>query len=415
MGEWKDAKYYNIPFWLNSNNSIDSVTGTRNVDGWNYISVAEDDDYYYIALDMCSDQTNNTDGEWIDFYLANRLPEFLSPLSLHALRDRGAEWICMDIDAGAPFPRSVDIHGGISEYNDIPIVDPADNVSIIAGETNDTYAAYWRSGDVNYTISSVVGTDLYNAAVGGLITGNEIIWEMAINITEKLPDGYEPTFFSGITGIDVNLEIGGNLTSIDGLQYIENDTAGEILVYLQPNMNHVDASDPAIFDAGGGEWIPFDAGEMVDFTLPVNPSMVNATTGMIYLTMIGYNELNSTAPAAYEVYIDKASLSISTKDHDSYVDTTVDSDNYDLAWGYGPSPNIEAEHRMYEFRVAKSEFPVLDPSMPDMLNVFIAGYGTLALEDTDFWIYPQTMEGYLASMFTGFPISDRQFVSFDMA
>ena len=42
--EWLRSTYYNMPFYLDVNNSIDPVAGVANVDGWNYLSVGEDEE-----------------------------------------------------------------------------------------------------------------------------------------------------------------------------------------------------------------------------------------------------------------------------------------------------------------------------------------------------------------------------------
>ena len=70
--EWIRSSYHNIPFYLDVDNDLDTLVNKSNVDGWNYLSVAEDADFYYFAVDLCSDRTNNMDGEWFSVHLANR-------------------------------------------------------------------------------------------------------------------------------------------------------------------------------------------------------------------------------------------------------------------------------------------------------------------------------------------------------
>ena len=94
--EWLRSSYYNIPFYLDVNNDVDPVVDLANVDGWNYLSVAEDEDYYYLALDLCSDRTNNKAGEWLALHIANQIPDAVdSRLAFYTLEDYGYEivWI----------------------------------------------------------------------------------------------------------------------------------------------------------------------------------------------------------------------------------------------------------------------------------------------------------------------------------
>jgi hypothetical protein len=413
--EWSMMKHYNYPFWLDVNNTIDPECGIANVDGWNYISVGADDNYYYIGLDLCSDRTNNTNGEWIAYYLANRLPEFgmtgySANFPMHAMRDAGGEWIDYDVENESEFNRSIDIKPFNVYHGDIPIVEPHDNVTLRSGSTTDGYTEYWTSDDINYTMKSETGSDIYNG-IAGIMTGEQVTWEIAINVSSKFPRGYESLFLGNMTTLDVDIEIGGNLTSVDHLMFSQNTTADEIVVWLQANTMYKNVSDPTFVNGANGHWVPFNANDESIHSLTFNPSIVNSTTGMLYLTLVCYNELNSTNATAFEIYVDKFTLAMNTRGYGDYHDTTVNSSNYDLAWSFGTSPNCGVLHRMFELRVSRSEFPV---TTNDELYLFIAGYGTMAFEDVDYWIYPYSLDGMFSAFEFGMPVANDQFALFGL-
>ncbi|MHA1503535.1 MAG: hypothetical protein ACTSSB_17025, partial [Candidatus Heimdallarchaeota archaeon] len=142
--EWKRANYYNIPFYLDVDNSIDPVEGKRNVDGWNYLSVGEDDNYYFVALDLCSDRTNNLDGEWISYFMANRMPEISSSkLAFQSLVDYGYEYLYYNVSGDVPYNNSVNSFPFTTNFNDIPFVPEYDYMEVLYGETSDNYLDFW--------------------------------------------------------------------------------------------------------------------------------------------------------------------------------------------------------------------------------------------------------------------------------
>ena len=63
-----------------------------------------------------------------------------------------------------------------------------------------------------------------------------------------------------------------------------------------------------------------------------------------------------------------------------------------------------------KFKIAKSEFPILSD---EIFYVSVSGYGTMAIEDTNYWVYPNF--GYpLPHIFSS--VSDKHhFLPFDMS
>jgi hypothetical protein len=376
--EWVRSTYYNLPFYLDVDNSIDPLEGLSNVDDWNYIHVAEDENYYYIALDLCSDRTNNLEDEWISFFLANRMPEIQgSNLALHSLVDYGFEYVYYNVSGDVVFPDAQYVGFGFNDFYDIPIVPETDLMYTIYGNTSSSYLDFWNTNDNrNFTIES-----FFTDPVGSWADGDYIDYQFGIDIDEKMPNIDTSTFMSAITDMDLTMMITGNLTS-DPYDHISE--ADEIWCSVfQHGPMPSDHSDP-LFDLVFNT-ISFPANSYVYRTVDLDHSGINNTDGMFYFTIHCWNENNLTDPSAYELYIDNLNLHIRTDNYGTTIGSTITPTNYDIKWSYGPSVNCAENHRQFEFRVAKSEFPNL---ADDMLYLCVAGYGTMLLVGTDFWQYP---------------------------
>jgi hypothetical protein len=401
--EWLRSTYYNMPFYLDVDNNIDPVVDLANVDGWNYLSVAEDEDYYYVALDLCSDRTNNKNGEWISLHLANRLPDtYWSKLALFALEDFGYEWFFYDVENDEPIGYHMDPNPGLIDYRDVPLFPEADTIEILRGNTTGNWNDFWTYNDgLNFT-----GTSYYYEALDGWLPGQFLDIQFGVNITEKAPDGIEYLFLPSIDDLDLEFTLKANLTS---------DPAGHALdpteFYFgvsEHGPTPVDMSNPGVFMADTNE-VPFSGDTIIIGSVDLDHTTINPTNGMLYFTIHCYNEAD-VVPTGYEIQFDKLSLKIHGGDIASIIGNTTANGNYEIAHGYGASDNCAEAHRMFEFKIAKSEFPTLDD---EMLYLNVAGYGTMAIAGTNYWMHP----------ISGWPIpplyeslySKSQFLALDMS
>jgi hypothetical protein len=401
--EWARATHHNIAFYLDVDNSVDPLVSKNNVDGWNYMSIAEDENYYYVALDLCSDRTNNEIGEWISFFTANRMPQFLSSnLALHSLVDRGLEYVFYDVENNLVFPNDQFTGPGTNHYYEIPIVPETDLIYALYGNTSSSYLDFWRIGDSkNYTIESFL-TD----PPGSWMLGNYLDLQFGIDIDEKMPDIDTSTFMAAIADMDLSIRISANKTT----NYVDHFFKAEDFycsVYEHGPMPS-DFEDP-LFDSDYNN-LNFNAGYYTTNMVDLDHAGINATDGMFYFTIHCWNEVNATHPTAYELYIDSMNLHFQTTNYYSTVGSTVSAANYDIAWAYGPSENCAEDHRMFEFRIAKSEFPNM---AEDMIYLCVAGYGTMAMPGLNYWQYPQYGE-YLTPL-NQFVDSSFDFLAFDMS
>ena len=96
-GEWDDAEHKTMWF-INASPS--------NTDGYNYMYLAEDLDNLYIAIDLCSDTTNDPTGEWLGLWL-NTNETFTNTSTVgpwEAALNAGLESLVYDVDNDMEIP-----------------------------------------------------------------------------------------------------------------------------------------------------------------------------------------------------------------------------------------------------------------------------------------------------------------------
>jgi hypothetical protein len=400
--EWRRATHYNIPFYLDVDNTLDTEEGKRNVDGWNYISVGEDATNYYIALDLCSDRTNNLEDEWIAFFLSNRMPDiFYSRLALNSLQDYGLEYLFYNVSGNKPYNYSFDDGFFPTSSYDIPILPENDIVDVILGNTTSSIYDFWNGNDgKTYSITS------YQTDPGAnWIEGHYASILFGINVTKKFPEMETAQFLSDLSDMDLYYFMTANITAnpLDHADYAER--------FYCTIAEHGPSAPP--FDSPGYlldyNHINFQNDTFTSGSVDLDHSNINGTDGMFYFTLHCYNELNNTDSAFYEVFIDRLSLKLTTTSIQTLIDNTITEGNYNLKWTYGSSDNCANNHRMFEFSIAKSEFP----EMPDdKLYVMVGGYGTMSLVGTNYWAYPGDNNN---NPLVNFPEHMSDFVCLDMS
>jgi hypothetical protein len=62
--------------------------------------------------------------------------------------------------------------------------------------------------------------------------------------------------------------------------------------------------------------------------------------------------------------------------------------NYQIAWGFGPSPNNASDHRMFELSIPISELELYDDNGD--IGIIVGGYGTLGyINGSNFWVFSE--------------------------
>lgn len=415
-GEWDSAQYSRIPFWLDVNNTVDPTTGTRNVDAWNYLYVGSDTSNYYFGLDLVSDQTNNVDGEWLDIYLANQMPQIeASEFGFHAMRDHGFEFINYNTSTDASMPRMIDYGSATNDYS-IPFVPGVDSYTVRYGTTSSSYKDFWREDGSNFTVhSEVVPNSEMDASAGGYDNTNLVVINFVFDIESKFPKGYADNFLAGVNLTHLYLETSMTATFDADGSWAEPDpdtilavavTDDDSAMFDSSSFN--DVSGTGIYAFDDGYFYSFPANENTadrfDNTAPISMAVNNKW----YFSLVFWNE-NGT-DTDFTVMIDKLCIGVRTSGIDAYSDTSIATANYNVEFSYGASDNSAVPHRMYEIRVAKSEFPT---NGDGNLYVYFAGYGTMAMSGIDLWFYPYSLYSFV-SLLSGseFPLYDGMFSQF---
>ena len=401
--EWLRSSYSNIPFYLDIDNQIDPIENKANVDGWNYISVAEDENFYYFAVDLCSDRTNNEAGEWFAFQLANRLPDALdSKLAFWSLEDYGYEYLFFNVSDNSVFDHYLEPNFGTINYYDIPIVPEMDIMQVLRGSVVGGFDDFWFSDDHNY----LEVTSKFYEADATWLAGDFVDVMFGVNITEKFPDEEVSTFMASLADMDLRFVIESNLTSNPPV-HVGDPSLIHFSIAEHGGMPG-NISDVSFLSSYEEE--TFIANNTYYLESNFDYNTINATNGMFYFTIHAWNDEDPLYPTAYRFLIDKLSLKFTTINVGSIVGTTIASSNYDIAFSYGPSENCAEDHRMFEFKVAKSEFP---PLPDEMLYLNLAGYGTMLMTGTNYWVYP-VYDFPIPPIFSS--IDNRfEFLAFDMS
>ncbi len=400
--EWIRSSYNNIPFYLDVDNELDPVENKTNVDGWNYLSVGEDADYYYVAVDLCSDRTNNKNGEWFALNLANRLPDTTySKLAFYALEDFGYEFFYYNVSDDSVFEDELYTYFPHQIHYDIPIVPETDILEVFRGNiTGDFYDIWGDYDDMNITATSRFYTNDSN-----WLAGNFLDIHFGVNILEKFPDVNITAFTSTLIDMELVYKLQSNLTA-DPSHFFEADK------FHCSIAEH--GGEPGDMDSGYflNNYTPISFNDNIYSigSVDLNHTNYNPSTGMFYFSIHCWNEVNASHSTGYELQIDKLNLKFTSYALGYVVGNSIASGNYEIAYSYGPSENSPEDHRMFEFKIAKAEFPTLDD---EFLYLNIAGYGTLAMEGTNFWMYPMNGDPMppVQSSITDY----RQFAKFDMS
>ncbi len=407
MREWARSSYYNIPFYLDVDNAIDTETNLSNVDGWNYLSVAEDEENYYFALDLCSDRTNNPDGEWVSIALANRMPELLnSKLGMYAIEDYGLEHLMYNVSSNEVFEEEITLFSTNEASGGIPFVPEYDSYEVVKGTMEGDYIDFWYSNDNKFITlkSEYCEIDPFNNE------SDIIAVDFAVNITEKFPKLNASELVSAITDLDIRLSISGNVSANNAL----NLPYAEVISFrvVEHGAMPVDYNDPTYLSNINN--IVFQNDSFTSTNADCDHNTINLTNGMYYFSLYGWNNDNVTYPTEFEVYIDQLDIRIASNilNVGTTKGTSLFSGNYDVSYAFGSSEMCEIAHRMFEIRISKSEFPVLDD---DMLYVNVAGYGTMAIADSNYWVYPLSEIGIGASPIIEFYDDTVDFLKFNMS
>ena len=344
--EWVDADW-KIDFYLDVDNNPD-WNSKINVDGNNTLYIGEDSANLYLGLDLCSDRSDNETGEWIGVWLntANRV--FDNYFEWADFFNNGTETLLYEVDNDKPWEYYTNTVSFLWEY----VNDDSEYVSSYGTiDGNSAALRTYLEGDFNITSETVGSDDLY--------------W---INFSVDLTKWYAlEAEIDDFKAMNITIITEHNDT-INDQKIILWNSDGTIPPLNDPqqviSLNNLNSYVSDTFEYGLGN---LTTDKKLQFSLMGNHS----TPFKTWLDVLNFRPLRNFTSMAGLVEVPYSTIQ-----------------TYQIAWGFGPSPNNATNHRMFEFAIPKIELELYDPN--EDLGIMVGGYGTLAFIDTNYWIFSIT-------------------------
>ncbi|MHA1963815.1 MAG: hypothetical protein ACXACG_01935 [Candidatus Thorarchaeota archaeon] len=359
--EWSNA-VHKVQWYMDADAS--------NSDGYNYMYLDEDPYNLYVALDLCSDQTDDSTGEWVGLWLntnetAVYNPEWDYPIEWAEALDNGMESLLHDVDNEKTIEFFTDQTPVLATYES-----PSEWI-VVDGTTEGVASDLSSNDDIYFNMTSEFnGTHyVYRLDV-------DIDFFDSFTIFEDLHIEHVPrVYFSWRS--QHNVSIDEHFVSV-------SDNEGE----LNPDI---------YYDMGTS------TSEVNDGVNIYRENFTSSTN--LRMSMNGVNNVpfnTSFELIMYEVYVDRRT---NIGQYSVYPYASIR--NYDIAWAYGPTENNASDHRSFEFKIPKSELEGYE--MDNDLGIIAGGYGTLAS-------WPGTHRWVLAgSIDTGIPEEDSsEYINYTM-
>lgn len=342
--EWSDADW-KVVFYLDVDNTPD-YSGKINVDGENVLYIGEDLNNLYLALDLCSDRSDNETGEWIGVWLNTANRTFDNWVDWVTFFDNGVETMMHDVEENQPWEYYLeDIFLYTEHINDDTEIIPT--LGKVDGSA-DFLREWWTPDYVNIT-SETIGA-------------NEIYW---INFSVDLSKWYE--FQDEINAIQrLQIRVGTEhsifvdehkliLWNSDGTLPALNDPQ-QVISLNNQNSYLLELHDYCLAN--------LTVDNKLQFSLFANNSAPFTTR----LERLDFNVYRNQTNWAGDISVPHSTIN-----------------SYQLDWSFGSSPNNATDHRMFELSIPKSELEHYDPNRD--LGIIVGGYGTLSyINGSNFWV-----------------------------
>ncbi|MHA2204411.1 MAG: hypothetical protein ACXABC_01020 [Candidatus Thorarchaeota archaeon] len=320
----------------------------ENSDGYNYMYIDEDIDNLYLALDLCSDQTNNESGEWVGVWLNTNNTVISNSDEWAAKVNQGMESLIYDVE------------------NDqlIPFFDPS-------GFWDFEYYYIEQNSDfvvLNGTLSGDAG-DLFSSDnqylnITSEYNGSYYISRMDLemdfySLFDSFPELYSPEIFQ----ITVFCDSLGNVTINEHFLSIADEQA-KLNQDIRLGLPTGTSSSLAIADVAR-ENFTSNTKTILSFNGIDNAPFVTSYDRITVEFRLNYSNF----------------IGAGTVDHPY---TSIEA--FDIAWSFGPTVNNASDHRQFEIKIPKSELEGY--SMDTDLGLLVGGYGTLiSFPNTHNWVY----------------------------
>lgn len=343
-GEWDDADWI-IPFYLDVDNTPD-YNGKINVDGINFLYLGEDKSNLYIALDLCSDRSDNETDEWVGVWLNTADRVFDNFFDWADFFDNGVETLVYDVE-------NDQIWSYFSPYVLWQWHNVNDDSEYVAqyGITEGTKENFTNSINPDFKITSenVSSKDLY--------------WlNFSIDLTKWV---YMEQEFGVVQALDMMLGSQNNIT-IDSHKLVVWNSDGTFPSLIDPlqviSLNTLSSYDQSYYNIGIGN---LTADHKLQFSLIGNNSISFKTS----INLLRFRFLANYTNWAGHVRVPH---------------TTINS--YQIDRSFGASPNNATDHRMFEISIPKTELEHFKSN--EELGIIVGGYGTLGyINGSNFWVF----------------------------
>ena len=360
--EWQGLDW-KVPFFLD----IDDVGNPPDTDGYNYLYLGEDLTNLYIGLDLCSDKTGGTTGEWVSVWLTTNNRTFSNYLEWEPYLDDGVESLVYNVEESQEWDfLSNTIGGAAMRVND-----------------DSEYTATYGNIDGNTTHMFNLNGELFNITAEN-VGGNYVSWVEFTVDTTKWFSIFEEISAANILWIEFQIYTNASITISEHLLYLAYSDG-----IVNPNdsdqvrnLSTTTSLEVLQFDYGAGN---LSANREMKFVLYANDTSPFITHIDSLHLSVYTNQTNSIATVSYPY-------------------TSIN--NYDVEWSFGPSANNATNHRMYEMRIPKSELEHYDPN--EALGIQVGGYGTMTFVDTSWWVFSNTDINLLVQLSTRYLFYDMQ-------
>ncbi len=343
--EW-EGRDWKIGFYLD----IDDVGNPPDTDGNNYLYLGEDLSNLYIGLDLCSDKTGGTNGEWISVWLNTNNRSFSNYLPWESYYNDGVESLVYDVERSQEWDFISDVIGGAS-----------------MGVNDDSeYAAIYGTIDGNVThIDNLNGIFMNITAqqVGGYYVSRV---EFVVDTFEWLSELFNEIFIEHLQWINLQIYTKSNTSIAEHQLY---------LAYSDGSVNPSDSDQVRNLSTTTGL-------EVTQFDYNIGNLSTNHEMKFVLYA-------NDTSPFLTQIDSLQLTYYINQTNHVATVTYPYTSiNNYDVEWSFGPSANNASSHRMYEIRIPKSELEHYDPN--EALGIQVGGYGTMSFPGKMYWVLSTT-------------------------
>jgi hypothetical protein len=343
--EWSGADV-NEEFFIDADNS------DGNIDGQNRLLIGEDEDNLYIAMDLNSDQTIDPSSEWVGIWLNTNNRSFnpQSQLGWSNYLNDGVESLVVNVSTEETLEPWIDSE--IANFDPYNLEDEDITPTIYSSFSGDAINLAFSFSDY-FTLNSTLHA-------GYEITQLDILFDLA-NLYGELADEFANhadrlriTLHSNLNESISSHQVvawkpDGSLDLNDPNQAVDISTDGESDTY-----------DSMEFDVGNlTEENNFKISLLANNSLPFQ-AQYEALDFLFYR-----DELNVLDGALERPF------------------STIE--NAEIGVGFGPSALNSTDHRQFEFKIPKSELEHYDSN--EELGIIVGGYGTLAFEDSDYWVY----------------------------